>query len=64
MLFNTFIRENSELWNDDFKEEFYSVCCSIVGLEDEFIKLASALGDVCHSIPVTAVFLDLSNGAF
>ncbi|GHM58629.1 MAG: ribonucleoside-diphosphate reductase subunit beta [Candidatus Mesenet longicola] len=45
-LFNTFIRENSEIWNDEFKEELYSACRSIVGLEDEFIKLAFALGNV------------------
>ncbi len=46
MLFNTFIRENNEIWDDEFKEELYSACRAIVGLEDEFIKLAFNQGDV------------------
>uniref|UniRef100_A0A1B0G1P6 Propionyl-CoA carboxylase beta chain, mitochondrial n=1 Tax=Glossina morsitans morsitans TaxID=37546 RepID=A0A1B0G1P6_GLOMM len=46
MLFNTFIKENNEIWNDEFKEELYSACRTIVELEDEFIKLAFNFGDV------------------
>ncbi len=45
-LFNTFIKENNEIWNEEFKEELYSACRTIVRLEDEFIKLAFDLGDV------------------
>ncbi|CAG5057230.1 unnamed protein product [Parnassius apollo] len=46
MLFNTFIKENNEIWDNEFKEELYSACRTIVELEDEFIKLAFDLGDV------------------
>lgn len=46
MLFNTFIKENNEIWDDEFKEELYSACRTIVELEDEFIKLAFDFGDV------------------
>lgn len=46
MLFNTFIKENNEIWDDEFKEELYSACRTIVELEDEFIKLAFNFGDV------------------
>ncbi|GAT78251.1 ribonucleotide-diphosphate reductase subunit beta, partial [Ehrlichia ruminantium] len=45
-LFNTFIQENYEIWDDDLKKELYEACSVIVTLEDEFINLAFACGDV------------------
>ncbi|QGR02399.1 ribonucleotide-diphosphate reductase subunit beta [Ehrlichia ruminantium] len=45
-LFNTFIQENYEIWDDSLKQELYEACSVIVGLEDEFINLAFACGDV------------------
>lgn len=36
-LFRTFIKENPEVWTDDFKRELYQICREIVALEDAFI---------------------------
>jgi ribonucleoside-diphosphate reductase beta chain len=38
-LFRTFIKENSEIWTDEFKKEIYDICRDIVKLEDAFIDL-------------------------
>jgi ribonucleoside-diphosphate reductase beta chain len=39
-LFRTIVKENHELWTDDFKAELYQVCRDMVDLEDNFIDLA------------------------
>lgn len=38
-LFRTFIKENPEIWTDDFKREIYQICRDIVTLEDNFIDV-------------------------
>jgi ribonucleoside-diphosphate reductase beta chain len=38
-LFRTFIKENPEIWTDEFKKELYQICRDIVKLEDAFIDL-------------------------
>lgn len=38
-LFREFIKENPEVWTDDFKAEIYQACRDMVELEDNFIDL-------------------------
>lgn len=45
-LFNQFIKENPEIWTEDFRNELYQICFKMVDLEDKFIDLAFELGDV------------------
>lgn len=45
-LFKTFINENPELWTEEFQEELYECCRTIVNHEDAFIDLAFELGAV------------------
>lgn len=45
-LFQTFIHENPELWDDDLKTSLTEACKSIVKYEDAFIDLAFGLGDI------------------
>lgn len=45
-LFKTFIRENPEIWVDDFKKELYDICRKMVELEDAFIDLAFEQGGI------------------
>lgn len=45
-LFNTFINENPELWNDNLKETLTNCCKDIVRMEDAFIDLAFGMGPV------------------
>jgi len=45
-LFNTFVDEKPEVWNDRVKQDIYEACNTIVGLEDNFIDLAFELGGV------------------
>jgi len=45
-LFRTFIEEHPRIWSDEFKASIYQACREMVGLEDNFIDLAFALGPV------------------
>ncbi len=45
-LFRTFVRENSEIWTEDFRNELAEICATTVEHEDAFIDLAFEMGDV------------------
>jgi len=45
-LFRTFIHENTEIWNDDLKSRIYSIAEKMVELEDKFIDLSFAGGEM------------------
>lgn len=45
-LFKTYIKENPEIWNDELKSKIYSIAEKMVMLEDKFIDLAFANGDM------------------
>jgi ribonucleoside-diphosphate reductase beta chain len=45
-LFRTYIEENIELWNDNLKGQIYTIAEKMVELEDKFIDLSFAMGDM------------------
>lgn len=45
-LFNAFITENPDIWDDELRAEITESCRTIVGYEDAFIDLAFEMGDV------------------
>jgi ribonucleoside-diphosphate reductase beta chain len=45
-LFNAFVQENNDIWDDELKNEITESCVKIVGFEDAFIDLAFEQGDV------------------
>ena len=45
-LFRTYIEENIEIWNDGLKGKIYTIAEKMVELEDKFIDLAFAMGDM------------------
>ncbi|QDH14558.1 ribonucleotide-diphosphate reductase subunit beta [Oecophyllibacter saccharovorans] len=45
-LFRTFIRENPELWTEEFQQELTEICRTTVTHEDAFIDLAFEMGPV------------------
>ena len=45
-LFREFIKENIEIWTDDFKKEIYQACRDMVKLEDRFLDLVFEMGDI------------------
>ena len=45
-LFREFIKENIEIWTDDFKKELYQICREMVKLEDKFLDLVFEMGDL------------------
>ena len=45
-LFQTFVEENPEIWNDALKRNLYLICSSVVDHEDAFIRRAFELGPV------------------
>ena len=45
-LFRDFIKENVDIWTDDFKKEIYQVCREMVKLEDKFLDLVFKMGDM------------------
>jgi len=45
-LFKTFVEENPEVWTEQFRNELYAACETIVHHEDAFIDLAFELGEV------------------
>ena len=45
-LFNTFVQENPDIWDDELKQEITDSCKTIIGYEDAFIDLAFEMGEV------------------
>lgn len=45
-LFNAFIQENQDIWDDELKNEITESCKTIIGFEDAFIDLAFEQGDI------------------
>jgi len=45
-LFNTFVHENPEIWNDEMRNDLYEACKTVVSHEDAFIDLAFEMGVV------------------
>ena len=45
-LFNEFIKENLDIWTDDFKAEIYQICREMVEHEDKFLDLVFDMGDI------------------
>ncbi len=45
-LFNAFITENPDIWDDELRAEITESCRTIIGYEDAFIDLAFEMGDV------------------
>lgn len=45
-LFNTFISENKDIWDDELKQEITDSCTTIIGFEDSFIDLAFEQGPI------------------
>tara|TARA_X000001382_G_scaffold114094_1_gene92210 strand:+ start:165 stop:1163 length:999 start_codon:yes stop_codon:yes gene_type:complete len=45
-LFREFIKENVDIWTDDFKKEIYDACREMVALEDRFLDLVFEQGDI------------------
>lgn len=50
-LFRTYIEENIEIWNDDLKGKIYSIAEKMTELEDKFIDLAFAAGEMQNLTP-------------
>ncbi len=45
-LFNSFIDENRDIWDEELKAEITDCCRTIVGFEDAFIDLAFGAGEI------------------
>lgn len=45
-LFNAFVQENPDIWDDELKAEITESCKTIVGFEDAFIDLAFSGGEI------------------
>jgi ribonucleoside-diphosphate reductase beta chain len=45
-LFNAFINENQDIWDDELKSEITESCRTIIGFEDAFIDLAFEQGPI------------------
>ena len=45
-LFNAFINENRDIWDDELKEEITDCCRTIIGFEDAFIDLCFEMGPI------------------
>ncbi|MES2728874.1 MAG: ribonucleotide-diphosphate reductase subunit beta [Pseudomonadota bacterium] len=45
-LFNAFVTENPDIWDQQLKDEITDCCRTIIGHEDAFIDLAFEMGDV------------------
>ena len=45
-LFRTYIEENQSLWNDKTKGEIYTIAAKMTELEDKFIDLSFAMGEM------------------
>jgi ribonucleoside-diphosphate reductase beta chain len=45
-LFNTFVSENKDIWDDALRNEITESCRTIIGFEDRFIDLAFEMGPI------------------
>ena len=45
-LFRTYVEENKSIWNDKTKSEIYKIATKMTELEDKFIDLSFAMGDM------------------
>ena len=45
-LFREFVTENKHIWKDELKSEIYTIATKMVELEDKFVDLAFAMGDM------------------
>jgi ribonucleoside-diphosphate reductase beta chain len=45
-VFKTLVKENKEVWVDEFKKEIYDIAREMVKLEDAFIDLAFGMGEI------------------
>jgi len=45
-LFREFIKENLDIWTDDFKKEIYQICREMVKLEEKFLDLVFEMGNL------------------
>ena len=45
-LFRTYIEENKSIWNDKTKSEIYKIATKMTELEDKFIELSFAMGEM------------------
>ena len=45
-LFNSFVNENQDIWDEELKAEITDCCRTIVGFEDAFIDLAFEAGEI------------------
>ena len=45
-LFRTYVEENKSIWNDKTKGEIYTIATKMTELEDKFIDLSFAMGDM------------------
>ena len=45
-LFREFVKENPDIWKDDFKKELYDICRKMVELEDKFLDLVFEMGNL------------------
>lgn len=45
-LFNAFINENQDIWDDELKAEITESCKTIIGFEDNFIDLCFEMGPI------------------
>jgi ribonucleoside-diphosphate reductase beta chain len=45
-VFREFIKENIEIWTDEFKKEIYDICREMVKLEDKFLDLVFEMGNI------------------
>ena len=50
-LFREYVNENINLWNDSLKGKIYTIAEKMVELEDKFIDLAFAMGDMDNLTP-------------
>ena len=50
-LFREYVNENIDLWNDSLKGKIYTIAEKMVELEDKFIDLAFAMGDMQDLTP-------------
>jgi len=50
-LFKEYVKENPEIWNDELKGKIYTIAEKMVELEDKFIDLAFAEGEMRHLNP-------------
>ena len=48
------IKENLDIWTDDFKKELYDICREMVEHEDKFIELGACVGSELEDLALSA----------